>query len=117
MNQEQIEAVHHSDNPEQAALALVETGDATLIEFSSEHITGRCGTEKRNLEQSSAASVGGWAAVFSRIRWDAEAEGSVDGLLFRDADSLIVTGHMRDDDVGSIIEVIDSLVVRLMHGE
>jgi hypothetical protein len=54
---------------------FVEQGEATLIEFSRDHIVGSCGKEKRNLEQTSAAEGGGWAKVADSLRWESVADG------------------------------------------
>ena len=98
MTEEQIQAVKQSDEVKEAAMVFVLKGDATLIEFSRDHIIGQCGKERRNLEQSSADEGGGWENVADLIKWESIA----DDLLC--VNPIIVPGQMKDESVVAFID-------------
>jgi hypothetical protein len=111
MTAEQIQAVKQSDEVEEAAMVFVLKGDATLIEFSRDHIIGQCGKERRNLEQSSADEGGGWGNVADLIKWESIADDLLcDGPV-------IVPGTMKDDAVVSFLEQMQSALAAVIRNK
>ena len=95
MTEEQIRAVKQGDED---PMDLVLQGEATLIEFSHDHIRGQCGKIKRYLEQSSATDGGGWDNVADLIRWE-----DIENTLLSTY-PVIVPGSMKDETVVAFID-------------
>lgn len=111
MTEEQIKVVKESDEPEQAAMVYVEKGEATIIEFTHEHLMGRCGKKKEYLERGSAEDVGGWDIVADSVRW----EDFADDLLC--GGSIIIPGTMKDEAVTSFIDQMQNMVALIIANE
>jgi len=99
MTEEEIQEVRESDDPEEAAMEFVRQGEATLIEFSRDHIIGTCGKEKRNLETTNADDVGGWSDFAGLVNWDTYVG---DGLC--PDGPMILPGTPRDEAVVTFID-------------
>ena len=93
VTKDDVQAIRESDDPYAGAMARVETGEATLLEFDKDFITGRSGKVRQTLARSDASQVGGWRVVYNSVMGGPEELARSHRLYFDDSALIVAGGH------------------------
>jgi hypothetical protein len=112
LTEEQIESIRCDDDVFDAAMKFVHGGEATLIAFSEDRITAKCGRIKHPIQRIDADGAGGWLAVFRTIIETPEHYCTCPVLYF-DSTCVILAESFGNEGMESLLQCVEVSAERI----